>query len=181
MLDLFELLPTFAFWPTWVTSLLALALFWGAQLYLSRWLSNPTATSGIVSLELAGTSKQAENVLESWDNEACYIAILSVRWDFGYIASYALTLSHGCAWASRQVISNWHWEPWLGSLIVALVWIAAVCDVGENIALLRMLRAGVTGYRAAWASRFAVAKFGSILVTLAFLLTGVVGGVLPSR
>ncbi len=175
MLDLFELLPDSVFWPVWYATLAGLVLFGLVQFIVGYRLKNSVATKGIVSLQLAGTSRQAQDVLDSWtkDNRT-RAAFWSVWTDFGFILFYALALSHGCAWASSQVVSTWDWERWLGPLIVALVWVAAACDVGEDIALLAMLRAGPSKEQAARATRFAVAKFSLIGVGLAFLGSGVV-------
>ncbi len=174
MLDPFNLLPSPAFWPAWIASCSALVFFWGMQFYLGRRLFNATATNGIVSLELAGTSRQAEDVLESWDASARYDAVRSVRWDFGFVVTYALALAHGCTWASSAVVLRWDWARWVGMMVVAVVWVAALCDVVENFALLAMLRDGASMLRAAVASRSAVAKFSLIGVATVFLALGVV-------
>ncbi|MBV8234187.1 MAG: patatin-like phospholipase family protein, partial [Acidimicrobiia bacterium] len=173
MPDLFELIPQSAFTSAWAASVAAMLFFWAVQVYLGRRLFNATTPSGIVSLEIAGTSARTSAILESWEAGARRDAALSVRWDFPFLVAYALVLSHGCAWAARTTSATWNWAAWLGPTFVLLAWIAAACDAVEDVALLRQLADRPRAVWAALARRFAVAKFTLIIVAVAFVACGI--------
>jgi hypothetical protein len=161
----------------WTLAILAMLALGAAQAYLGRRLKTAEAPRRIVSLELAGTAGRSQRILDSWDQVpgARADATKGLYWDFGFLASYALVLSHGCSWAGRIAAERWDWPAAgrAGLILAWLAWFAALCDAGENLCLLRQLRTRVEPIWAGAARSLAVVKFALIVLALAGVAIGV--------
>ena len=173
MPDPLALLSPGSFPIAWALTLLGLAASWWAQVALGRRLFAGPASRGIVSLELAGTEAETRAIFEGWGPEGRRRASLLVWLDFALIAAYAPTLAHACGWAGRQVGPAWGWPEGLATLAGWAAWVAAACDVAENVAMLRQLPDRPTPGVSRLAKASALAKFGLIGLALAYAACGV--------
>jgi hypothetical protein len=160
----------------WGMAILALVVLAAIQAYYGRRLKTSEAPGRIVSLELAGTKDRTQRILDSWDRVpgARADAIQGLCWDFGFLAAYAIVLSHGCAWAGRAASGAWGWPAAkkAGDVIAWLVWLAAFCDAGENLCLLRQLKTSARPILARASRILAVVKFALIVLELATVAVG---------
>jgi uncharacterized membrane protein YhaH (DUF805 family) len=121
------------------------SLFWWLFLFtlgvmvslnlVSKPLITPAAPNGIVSYELAGTPQKAQEILDSWNYEARLHAAFSLGFDYLFMGLYSTTIALACLWGSRVM----HAARWpgvlLGILLAWSLWLAAVSDGIENVAL----------------------------------------------
>jgi hypothetical protein len=135
--------------------------------YTGSPLVTTTTPIGIVSFELAFNGPQARAVLGSWDGAAREAAMLNLIVDFPYLVVYAWMLSLLCsaaASASQPTMSR------AGTGLARYVWLAALFDVLENLALIRQLTTAPSDAAALFAGAAATAKFSVIAAALAYLL-----------
>lgn len=159
------------FGPALILSLVILAVF--------RVTDAPLQTSaspkGIISYELAGSVTAAQAMLDSWDARAELYAAFGLGLDYLYMPSYALAIGLAATWAGRQLGARRRWPVGLGRLLAWGLGLAALLDAIENIALLKMLLAGVAAMP--WptvAAATAAAKFALVLAGLGYALAGAV-------
>jgi len=154
--------------PAVAAALILMTLLWdqGAP------LSNRVAPSGIVSLELAWSSHNADRIIKSW-SRIHQTAICQVKLDFPFIVSYALALLFFGLWASGRARQN-H-SPRLARAAELAAWgglLAGAFDILEDVGLLLMLNGRSTSVLAIGTSLCAVVKFvligvGLVVPTLA--------------
>lgn len=83
---------------------------------------------GIVSLEFAGSSARARNIVDAWREAKVLDQAKLLQWiDFTFIAAYSMTLSLACIWATKFVSdfnANWlitgitlSWGQWVAALL----------------------------------------------------------------
>jgi hypothetical protein len=114
---------------------------------------------GIVGLEFAGSTGRVEEILAAWGTDGRVAARRSLLIDYGVLASYGPLMFILCRGsAERQRRLGRSRLARLGSMLAAGQLIAALCDVGENSALLMVL-AGRRGRLPALAKASAGAKF----------------------
>jgi hypothetical protein len=171
------------FWPVFAATFIVAFL----QLKDQSYLTNEKAPKGIVSLELGSTRASDAGIIQSWKKDSLdhsttdpcsatssminrvHKARTNVRMDFLFILLYtilgiiivvALQSRHG--WANK----------WYSTVLVAMPLTAGVCDVIENIGMLRFINDGLnkssyaTEFTARLTHTMATIKFG----LLAFLL-----------
>ena len=158
------------FWPLLALTLLLMLVF-GVT---GTPLNTEAAPDGVVSFEVAGSVARAEQILASWDAVARERAAFGLGLDFLFIPVYALTISLGCVMAS-DALRRRSWP--LASPAAALIWgifLAALLDVIENIALTTILFGSVSSPWPQIAQWCAVPKFGLLIVGLAYALYGAV-------
>src|SRR5262249_34309475 len=99
------------------------------------------AGASIVALELARTPARAREVLDIWARAGVSaVARHSLYWDFGFIASYVL---FGTLLAAGLAVEATPAGQILAGVASIGVVVAGLCDVGENLALLAVLRGAV--------------------------------------
>ncbi|RJP51217.1 MAG: hypothetical protein C4583_09085 [Anaerolineaceae bacterium] len=132
-------------------------------------LRTAAAPNGIVSYELAGEIKPAAEILASWDARAQLFAAFGLGLDYLFMPAYALTLALGILLAaSRHPGAFAKLGAWLGWGALA----AALFDAAENFSLWQFL---LGDFQALWpclAALCATAKFGLLLLGLAYALIG---------
>lgn len=164
-----------------VAALSAGALLWRLHGYETR-LKEADGHYGIVSLQLAGTAARANAIVRAWSafpkesavssaspvSRIAY-ARASVYDDFAFIPAWALTFVLAMLCIFRPLGFRCRPLRWLFALPVA----AALLDVGENFALLRILDAGGSAGQAAvtLATLAAGVKFFLLAVTLLAVLS----------
>lgn len=137
---------------------------------LTRSLSNPTATQGIVSFELAGSVPRASEIIGSWSQQDQLRAALSLGFDPLFLIAYSTAMAIACFWAA-DAIRERKWR--IASAGVALgwgQWLAMLFAAIQDGALSTILLGQV---REPWpqvASWFAVPKYALLALGLGFVL-----------
>ena len=156
------------FWPLLLLTLLVMAIL---ELVNSP-LITTAAPQGIVSFELAGTPAGTENILASWDPNAQVHAGFSLGLDYLFMILYAATISLACLWA-MDILHERDWPlAKAGSWIAWGIWLAAILDAIENIALVMIFFGSQSPFLPLVARACAVSKFGLIFIGLVFVLYG---------
>jgi hypothetical protein len=137
-------------------------------------LNNDIAPNGIISFEFAFTPERAQEIIDSWDHDAQMRASFIQGLDFLYLMVYSTTIAIGCIWAGKIILSaNWPLAS-AGTILAWGLWIAALCDTVENIALVVELFGTVVSPWPQIAAICAGIKFTLIFLGLVFVLFGVV-------
>lgn len=137
------------------------------------------ASRGIVALEVAGNAERAQQLLDAWGPTGRGAARRSLRWDYGYLTSYAVFLAAACAGAARRLgRRGWPAAATVGPTVAWAPVLAGGCDAVENAALLAVLRRGPHPPLPALARTAALAKFAVLGPALAYL---VLAALLPRR
>ncbi|HVU55959.1 MAG TPA: hypothetical protein VHD83_12935 [Puia sp.] len=171
------------FWPVFAATFIVAFL----QLKDQTYLRNDLAPKGIISLELGSTRSIDSAIVRSWERDTLdrsaidpcsaasptinrlHKARTDVRIDFLFILLYtALGIIIVAALQSRIG----HADRWFSHILLALPLLAGVCDVIEDIGMLRFIRDGLDNtsrageFTARLTHTMAMAKF----IILAFLL-----------
>jgi hypothetical protein len=136
-------------------------------------LVTPEAPAGIVSFELAGTSSKAQIILNSWNTRAKLFAAFGLGFDYLYMLAYSTAISLGCLFASSEIRErNWPFGLF-GAPLALGIWLAAVFDAVENLALAFILLGGASSdIFPAIARVCALVKFGLILLGMVYVVYG---------
>jgi hypothetical protein len=156
------------FWPLLGLTFLLIIVFGitGAP------LTTEAAPYGVVSFELAGTVRKAEQILASWDMDVRQRATFSLGLDFLFIAVYASTIAFGCGMAALILQrSGWPLARWGNPLSWAVI-LAAMLDIVENIALYIVIFGFVTSPWPEIARWCALLKFALIFIAIVYVLYG---------
>jgi hypothetical protein len=125
----------------------------------------------IVDFELAGSVPQAQAIIDAWNENDRIRAGFSLGFDYLYMPVYSTTIALACVMAAG-VLQRRAWHT-AGLLLAWGLWIAAVSDAAENLALFTEL----LGRNAApWpqvAQTCAAIKFGLIGLGLLYVMGGV--------
>jgi hypothetical protein len=118
----------------WALFLFTLAVMFCLNLVGKR-LITPAAPYGIISFELAGSVEKAQQIIDSWDQDARLYAAFSLGFDYLFMVLYSTTIALACLWGGRVLqIRNMPGNI-SGILLAWGLWLAAVLDGIENIAL----------------------------------------------
>lgn len=154
----------------WFWWLIALNLLFIAGTML--WLS-PFSSADILSFETAGKLPKAEAILLSWQTGGkLALAIKSIYLDYIFILLYTAGLSVGSVYLSglteHEILIRF------GKGMSWLMVLAGICDLVENMVMLRSLTRGLTAFHVALTHDMAAAKFTVIILALLFLLVCVI-------
>lgn len=133
-------------------------------------LRTGAATRGVISFELTWGAERAAEVKRAWEDgpgDLIARAKRQIRIDFAFLAVYPLALSLVCARLSESPHDTL--AP-VGVFIAWAVLLAGPLDLVENLAMLRMLGAGVSGTMARLASWCAAVKFTLVFAALGYLV-----------
>jgi len=132
-------------------------------------LKNEVCKGGIVSFELAKDLNQSIKILDSWDVNAKISMSLSLGFDFLFLLVYSSFIA--------LLIFNVNTRLWenkafykIGKFLIFLIFIAALFDIIENIALAKLLLGDLDQMWSSLAYYFASAKFVIILICIVYLL-----------
>lgn len=132
-------------------------------------LKNNIAPSGIVSFELAKEVSQSEMILNSWNDTAKSFANLSMKFDFIFLIIYGLFLGllvhrlNESVWKQGSIYQ-------LGILICWSIFLAAIFDVIENLALMKLLKGDLQQIWSTIAYYFAWMKFALLALGILFVI-----------
>lgn len=155
-------------------------LFWLATAANIGWIAfmHPYTPKNIVQFELAEIVPVANDIISHWGIEGQALAKTSIYLDFVFIVLYCTAIMLGCKVAS--VFSGKTVLIKIGLVLAWLIWVAALCDVIENLAMLKTLEE-VNQLTISIAFYFAAIKFSIVLMALLFILTSVSFGMINSR
>lgn len=114
----------------------------------------------------------ARQVIESWDSIDKMWAAFSLGLDFLFLVIYSTTLSLACLWVANRLQNSDLILANIGFLLAWGQWLAALLDVIENIALLKILFNPVTTALTQTAKWFAIGKFFLIILGLVYVIVG---------
>ena len=137
-------------------------------------LKNVTAPNGIISFELAGSLEKAREIIASWDESARLHAAFSLGLDFLFLVVYSSAIGLGCLLASKA-LSRRHWPLVVFGVPLAWgLWLAALADAVEDIALTQILFGSSYQFLAPLARWSAILKFALIFAGLVYSFLGLV-------
>jgi hypothetical protein len=154
-----------------VLTVSALILMGSLQL-IGAPLITDAAPAGIVSFELAGTVPAAQRMLASWQGEARIYAGLSLGLDFLFMPAYAGAIGLGSVLVGRALRRRAIWWETAGMLLSWVLPLAAILDVVENIALIRLLLGATETIWPTLARWCALPKFALVALGLVFIVAG---------
>ena len=126
----------------------------------------------IVDFELAGSVPKAQAIIDAWNENDRIRAGFSLGFDYLYMPVYSTTIAVACVMAAGVwKRTAWHTS---GLLLAWGLWIAAVSDATENLALLTELLGRNVAPWPQIAQICATIKFGLILLGLLYVVAGVV-------
>jgi hypothetical protein len=160
------------FFIFFAVTLLIMAVF---RFVLDPPLQTEAAPQGIVSFELAGTQAKAEEIISSWDASAQLYAAFGLGFDFLFMPVYATAIALGVLLAAGRYPGKFES---LGAWVGWGAYAAALFDSAENICLFNLLLGNTGANYANMAAIYASAKFGLILLGVAF---AVIGWVWPKK
>ena len=162
--------PAHHLWQRRLTvSTIAIAV---AMLVVDNPLKTTHAPLGIISLQLAGTTQAAKQVVYDWGPRDRLSAAFGLGLDYLFLSSYSLWMFFGCRWAAVQWMKS---NPSRGSLFALLAWgaiLAGLLDAAENIVLLIFLQSDGRSVLYPLAFWCAVAKFLLILMSVGIWISG---------
>lgn len=137
-------------------------------------IMRPFTPPNIVAFELAGNVTTAQEIISSWGQEQVDRVKTSIYLDFGFILVYCSAFMFACRAGANY--SGVQFFIQTGKQLAWIVWLAGLCDVIENIAMLRTL-SGISQPSVSIAFYFATIKFGILLIALIFVLISLVTGI----
>jgi hypothetical protein len=144
-------------------------------------LNTPIAPSGIVSFELAFSPTHAQQIILSWDAPTQLRAAFLQGLDFLFPLVYSVALGLGCILTSGVLAGRGKPFSMIGAALAWGLWIAALCDYIENIALAVLLFGRVASPYPEIAGLCALIKFTLILAGIAYILYGLLMRMLPLK
>lgn len=126
----------------------------------------------IVDFEFAGTKSKTTDILDAWTPMDRIHAGFSLGFDYLYMPIYSTTIALACVWAATMFRSG-GWRS-IGLMLAWGLWLAAMLDAIENLALISNLFGTPIDPFPALAAVCAALKFGLILLGLLYIL--VAGG-----
>jgi hypothetical protein len=144
--------------------LIANALFIVATgLYLQ-----PLTSRAIMDFELAKETVVAERIIQTWQSTGLlHKAIESVYIDFLFIVLYTTGLSVASVFMAR--LTRHEILVRAGNFFSYLVISAGICDVIENVAMLKSLHGTVHAWNVILAYDMAATKFSMLILTILFM------------
>ena len=140
--------------------------------WISQPLITPAAPYGIVSFELAGTAARSHLIIASWDKIARLYAAFGLGLDYLYMVVYSFTIGLGCILAAEALYRGKFPLGSFGALLAWGLWLAALLDALENIALaVQLLEQGSSPWPLV-ALVCASAKFSLIFLGLVYAFYG---------
>ena len=127
----------------------------------------------IVDFELAGTVTKATDIITAWTPVERIHAGFSLGFDFLYMPVYSTTIALACVWAAGVFRSGA--GKTIGVALAWGLWLAAILDAIENLALMSNLFGSPIEPFPALAAGCATLKFGLILAGLLVVLVAVGG------
>lgn len=151
--------------------------------WMKQWIY-PLQTGDIILLEIARTVPVASSLMEEFSLDPLKIEKLraSVYLDFIFIFMYCSLLIFAVRYLSRLTSQDLLIRA--ARFFTVIIVLAGVCDIAENILLLRTISGSLEEWTVRMTYNFAAAKFSMIIITLLFVLVEgmfVLGGLFGRR
>jgi len=152
-------------------------LFWFVTVGTIAWIfvMRPFTPPNIIEFEFAHTVDNALRIINEWGASGVEKAKMSIYLDFVFLVLYSWAISLGCRVASE--FSGHCVLVSIGTFLAKVIWIAAVCDLAENVAMLLTLQ-NVEATWVAFAFWAAGIKFSIVIGSLLFVLLATAVGVM---
>ena len=137
--------------------------------YFDSKLITEVAPHGMFSFEQAGSPEKSKEIINSWSNMDRVFAGLSLGFDFLFLLVYTLFISLLTHKVNEQL---WVGKPAyrIGSVLIWSMFITAIFDGVENVALIKLLIGNYNEYWSWVAYSFSLAKFILIGISLVYLI-----------
>lgn len=137
------------------------------------------AAPTIIDFEFAGTVTKATDIISAWTPVDRIHAGFSLGFDFLYMPVYSTTIALACVWAAGVFRSGAGKS--IGLALAWGLWLAAMFDSIENLALMGNLFGSPIEPFPALAALCAILKFGLILLGLVYVVGGVAARLVKRR
>ncbi len=137
-------------------------------------LTSDGTPNGIIGFELAKTMHNAQSMMGVWGNDGKIMATLSIGVDFLYIVSYSVFLSLSAFAIGKKLQGRIRLLSKPGYWLSWLMFFAGLFDVVENYSLIKILTGSHNQLWATTSYYFASTKFVIVLITLVYLITGLI-------
>lgn len=136
--------------------------------WMKQWI-HPLQTGDIISLEIARTVPVAQAMMEDLSLDPLKLEKLrnSVYLDFIFIFMYSGLLIFAVRYLSRLTGQDLLMRA--AKFFTVIIVVAGVCDIVENILLLRTISGNVEEWTVRMTYNFAAAKFSMVIITLLFV------------
>ncbi len=137
-------------------------------------LKNDSCPNGIVSFELAKDVNTSKAIIDSWNTTAKTAAGMSLGIDFLFLLLYS-----GFIGLAIYILNEKLWKPkkfiyQTGKFFVVLIFLAALLDSIENIALIQLLKGHLEQIWASIAFCAAIIKFTFVGISILYLMGNLV-------
>lgn len=156
-----------------VTGIITIIVFLALRTFDAP-LRNETTPGGIVTFEFAKDIETAENIINSWDENAKLNAGLSIGIDYLFLIAYSLFFSISIFLISNNFQNKFVLLRKIGMAFTFLLLFAGLCDAIENYALIQLLLGSQNAMFPTIAYYFASIKFILIGFGLIYILIGLV-------
>lgn len=164
--------PAHQRWLRWLTaSTVAIAV---AMSVVDHPLKTTHAPLGIISLQLAGSTPAAKQIVYDWHPKERLAAAFGLGLDYLFLSSYSLWIFYGCRWSAARWAKS---HPNRGNLFAWLAWgaiLAALLDGVENVVLLMFLQSDGRSVLYPLVFWCAVAKFVLLGLVVGAWISGIV-------
>lgn len=137
-------------------------------------LTTPETPNGIIGFELIKNIHHAETIMNIWGEHGRMMAALSVGIDFLYIVSYSIFLWLATFSIGKKLNGYSGILSKSGYRLSWLIFLAGTFDIIENYALIKMLNGVHNQLWATTAYYFSLLKFAIVIITLLYLILGLV-------
>jgi len=128
----------------------------------------------MVSFEMAGSVEKTQQIIVSWNETARLMAAFGLGLDYLFMVVYPLTIGLACIWAT-DILRFHHWPlAALGAWLAWGIFLAALMDAVENVALTFLLVGPVIAPWPQLAHWCATVKFCLIFIGLVYALYGLI-------
>ncbi len=129
----------------------------------------PLESGDVVKLEMAKTKDAAASIIQEWKATGKYeIGVESITVDYILIVLYTLCIAIGCRFFSLRTNNATLMKS--GIFFSYLIFLAAVCNVIENVSMAKTLAGNITEGTVFLAYAMAGIKFTTIIICLIFLV-----------
>ena len=136
-------------------------------------LNTEAAPGGIVSFELVGTLEGSQAIINSWQDDKMNYAGINLGLDFLFLSLYSITIALSCLLISVRLNEHLKFFKRLGVWMAVAVIIAALFDIIENIALIRLLLGSKNELLPVIAKWCAIPKFLIVTLSILYVIIGI--------
>ena len=137
-------------------------------------LKTEAVPGGIVTFELIGTIEGSREIINSWQGVVMTYAGINMGLDFLFLTLYGITIALACMIVSDRLPVNMVMLKQIGVWLAVAVVFAAILDVIENIALIKLLLGSQNTMLPILAKWCAIPKFGLVLLALLYPVGGII-------